>query len=140
MRQRVNVVAIIHNDKGEILLCKQTQTGVYPNQWGIPGGGVEQGEGLEAALRREVLEEVELEIKEITRFIFGDDIRDKRNKDGVVEPTHMIYLLYDCQAKNPEAVQLNDEFDEYAWVHPARLRTYDLNAPTIKTFTQKGWL
>lgn len=140
MRQRVNVVAIIHNSKDEILLCKQTQTGVYPGQWSIPGGGVEEGEGLEGALRREVREEVSLEIDEIRPFIFGDDIRDKQGKDGVVETIHMIYLLFDCWVVNLKEVVLNDELEEYAWVAIKRLKDFDLNSATIKAFTQKGWL
>lgn len=133
-------MAIIHNSKDEILLCKQTQTGVYPGQWAIPGGGVEEGEGLEEGLRREVLEETGLQIDEVKPFIFSDDIRDKRQKDGSMERLHMIYLLFDCRVIDPGMVVINEEFGEYAWVAIKRLKDFDLNSATIKTFIQKGWL
>lgn len=140
MRQRVNVVAIIHNDTDEILLCKQTSKGVYPWQWAIPGGGVELGEGLEEALRREIKEEVNLELASITPFIFGDDVRDKQQDDGSIEKLHMIYLLFDCTARNPESLQLNEEFEASEWVSISDLGKYDLNSATINTFARKDWL
>jgi nucleoside triphosphatase len=139
MRQRLNVVAIIHNTNDEILLCKQTKDGVYPGQWAIPGGGVEVGEGLHEALAREIKEEVNLEVSQIEPFTFGDDIRDKK-KDGSVETLHMIYLLFDCLVVNPRTLVLNEEFESSEWVSVAKLATYDLNSATIKTFRQKGWL
>jgi nucleoside triphosphatase len=140
MRQRVNVVAIIHNDTDEILLCKQTSKGVYPGQWAIPGGGVELGEGLEEALRREIKEEVNLELASSTPFMFSDDVRDKQQNDGSIEKLHMIYLLFDCAARNPKSLQLNEEFEASEWVSKSDLGKYDLNSATVKTFTRKGWL
>ncbi|MDI5349372.1 NUDIX domain-containing protein, partial [Salmonella enterica subsp. enterica serovar Kentucky] len=40
------------------LLCKMADNrGVFPGQWALSGGGVEPGERIEEALRREVREE-----------------------------------------------------------------------------------
>ena len=54
----VGVRAVIINDQGEILLVRHT----YREGWHTPGGGVRAGESPLAALRREVLEEVGLEL------------------------------------------------------------------------------
>ena len=42
---RVIVVGIVQNELGEYLICKMPQgRGVFPGQWGLPGGGIEEGE------------------------------------------------------------------------------------------------
>ena len=52
MKQRVRAV-IVKN--GEVLLIKRVRSDeIY---WVFPGGGVEEGESLEVALRREIFEE-----------------------------------------------------------------------------------
>jgi len=56
---RVGVYAIIVNDAGEILFVTPHWS---PSQLEIPGGGVEEGEEMLAALRREVAEETGLTI------------------------------------------------------------------------------
>lgn len=54
MRQRTIVCPLIQND-GCYLLCKMADDrGVFPGQWALSGGGVEPGERIEEALRREV--------------------------------------------------------------------------------------
>ncbi|VEB56789.1 Pyrimidine deoxynucleoside triphosphate (dYTP)pyrophospho hydrolase YfoO [Salmonella enterica subsp. enterica] len=57
MRQRTIVCPLIQND-GCYLLCKMADNrGVFPGQWALSGGGVEPGERIEEALRREIREE-----------------------------------------------------------------------------------
>lgn len=56
MRQRTIVCPLIQND-GAYLLCKMADDrGVFPGQWALSGGGVEPGERIEEALRREIRE------------------------------------------------------------------------------------
>lgn len=53
MRQRIIVCPLIENDNA-FLLCKMAaHKGVFPGQWALSGGGVEPGEQIEQALRRE---------------------------------------------------------------------------------------
>lgn len=63
----VGVGAVIKNSSGEILLLlrnKEPEKGC----WSIPGGKVEMFETLEEAIKREVKEEVNVDI-EITKLI-----------------------------------------------------------------------
>jgi nucleoside triphosphatase len=141
MKQRTIVCPIIHRD-GAILLCKMAaDRGVFPGQWALSGGGMEPGESIEEALRREIREELgdRLEIGTITPWTFRDDTRIKTYADGSTEQIYMIYLIFDCEALNRD-ISLNDEFAECAWVLPADLGRYDLNAATRQTFAQKGLL
>ena len=58
---------ILENEKGEILLVKRK----YPPKkgyWDIPGGFVDFGETIEESLRREIKEELEIDITDLKYF------------------------------------------------------------------------
>ena len=58
--------AVIFNDAGQVLLLKHRfRAG---SGWGIPGGFLEVGENPEQALRRELREEVGLELEQLEIF------------------------------------------------------------------------
>ena len=134
MRQRTIVCPLIQND-GCYLLCKMADDrGVFPGQWALSGGGVEPGERIEEALRREVREELgeQLVLSDIMPWTFSDDVRTKTYADGSQEEIYMIYLIFDCVAANRE-VKINEEFQAFAWVKAEDLGSYDLNIATRKT-------
>ena len=77
-RHRIVLTCIIHDGRGHYLATKRAPTKkVFPNKWTVPGGGLEQDDYLktkkttkdawyfvvEKALRREIKEEVNLEIE-----------------------------------------------------------------------------
>ncbi|WP_036772629.1 nucleoside triphosphatase NudI [Photorhabdus australis] len=139
MRQRIIVCPLIEYDN-RYLLCKMpSNKGVFPGQWALPGGGVEAGETIEQALLREIREELgsELELDHIEPWTFRDDIRVKTYEDGSTEEIYMIYLIFNCRAKNTKII-INDEFESYAWVMKEDLYKYDLNEATKITLKQKN--
>lgn len=141
MRQRIIVCPIIENN-GEYLLCKMADDrGVFPGQWALSGGGMEPGETIEQALRREIREELgeALQITQMTPWTFRDDVRTKTYPDGTQEPIYMLYLIFDCVSANRQ-ITVNEEFLEVAWVRPDKLGELDLNEATRITFAQKGML
>ena len=141
MRQRTIVCPLIQHD-GHYLLCRMADDrGVFPGQWALSGGGVEPGERIEDALRREIREELgeALQLTSITPWTFSDDVRVKTYSDGRQEEIYMIYLIFDCISANRD-VTFNEEFQDIAWVTPESLSALDLNDATRLTFTQKGLL
>ncbi|WP_318369069.1 nucleoside triphosphatase NudI [Enterobacter sp.] len=141
MRQRIIVCPVIQNE-GEYLLCKMAaDRGVFPGQWALSGGGMEPGETMEEALRREIREELgeELDITEVKPWAFRDDMRMKTYADGTTEEIYMIYLIFDCVSAN-RAITFNEEFQEVIWVSPEAMKGMDLNEATRITFAEKGFL
>ena len=62
----VTAAGIIRNSEGKVLIIKHH---FRPGSgWGIPGGFVKAGEHAEAALRRELREEIGLELEQLSIF------------------------------------------------------------------------
>ncbi len=140
MKFRLTVNAAIFNKDGEVLLCKMPKNqGVYPGQWALPGGGMEEDEQMLDALKREIKEEVGLDVTDIVPIHFQDDERIKLLRNGGEEAVYMIHLVFQAKADS-NSVTINDEFEDYAWVGKRDLTKYDLNRATINTFTQLGWI
>lgn len=138
--RRIIAVGVVRNDSGEYLICRMPgDRGVFPGQWGLPGGGIEDGEKMEAALRRELHEEVGLEVTDVESLFFTDGAHTKKHADGSTNDVYMIFLLFGCRALGHE-VTLNAEFTEAAWVARKNLARYDLNAATRHTFGRLGLL
>lgn len=56
-------VGVLTNGRGEVLICQRPPHKLYPGEWEFPGGKVEAGESVEAALRRELHEELQIEVR-----------------------------------------------------------------------------
>lgn len=71
----VSVGALILNDDGEVLLCKRSKNASNEREcWEAPGGAVEYGETLENAVKREIKEELAIDLELLEQFPAGDHI------------------------------------------------------------------
>lgn len=63
MTHRINVaVGVVFNELGQVLIAKRQSHQHQANSWEFPGGKIEPGEDLSLALKRELLEEVGIEV------------------------------------------------------------------------------
>lgn len=127
------VGAVILNKHDEILLCKSKK---WNDQYVIPGGHIEQGERMEDALRREVMEETGLEIYDIRLIGLQESIFSPKFH----APRHFIFIDFICRTDSTEVV-LNEEADSYLWSAPDEVLSYDLGGYTrefFQAFFKKG--
>lgn len=118
-RPTVGVGAVLIHD-GRVLLIRR---GTEPlrGRWVVPGGRVEAGETLEAALVREVLEETGLEVR--PREIVTVFDRIHREDGRLLYHYVIIDYLCDYVSGTPRA---DSDAEAVAFAAPADLPGYDL--------------
>lgn len=103
---------IVKDDK--ILACKRRDDQSLPNLWEFPGGKVERYEDYKDALKREIDEELNLEI-EVGKFIY---------EEKQCYPKHCVNLIaYQCEIIGNEII-LN-EHQAYKWLDLDELETLE---------------
>jgi len=119
--------ALLVNDKNETLLLKRSsKTRNEAGFWSKPGGGVEFGEKIEDTLKREVKEELGVDIGEIRFLSFTDSIM---KDDG----QHWISLNYCAKIIKGEPKNLEPhKHDEIKWFKldnlPENVNEYTMDA------------
>lgn len=134
MKTRICAVAVIEED-GKILMGNKVRDmGPYPNTWKLPGGGVEEGESLEDAVRREVKEETNLDTEGVKKIgVYEDKEPDKNG-----EMTHYVFDVFKVEPSGKHAV--SKEFPSLKWVDKKQLANIPLARPSIKLFKEMGYL
>lgn len=112
----VVAVALVDVD-GRVLIAKRPEGKKLAGLWEFPGGKVEPGERPEAALIRELNEELGIDVNEacLAPFVFASHAYDS---------FHLLMPLYLCRRWN--GVVTAREHDALAWVKPNRLSDYPM--------------
>ncbi len=116
------VGALVINQSGDCLLIK---THKWRDRYGIPGGKIQAGETMLEALRRELLEETGLAIRD-ERLILVQDCIDSPE---FYKPAHFLLINYVAWTDGAD-VRLNDEAQSYRWIQPKDAFSLDLNSYT----------
>jgi ADP-ribose pyrophosphatase YjhB (NUDIX family) len=117
------VGALVFDDAGRALMVR---THKWSDLWGIPGGKIKWGEDSVSALRRELLEETNLEVVNVEFILAQDCIHSPE----FYRDAHFVLLNYTARRTGDRAVILNDEAREFAWVPPRAALQMKINQPT----------
>jgi 8-oxo-dGTP diphosphatase len=112
--RKLVVAALITNDRDEVLLTQRRADQDLPLMWEFPGGKIEPGEAPEAALARELAEEI------------GVTARVGRIWDVLFHayPKYDVYMLVYACTLEPDAAPRPVEVADLAWVPRTHLRNY----------------
>jgi len=104
------VVAAVLYDKGTVFIFRRNPSQSGAGAWEFPGGKIEPGETPEAALKREIREELGVEI----------EVEDKVGENVHQYPAKKIHLHFYWAKVPKQAFKLSDH-DAYQAVRPEDL-------------------
>ena len=117
------VGALIVNGKGEILLVRSYKWGT---KYTVPGGHIELGERSETAVKREIREEVGLEVEPVRLLLVQEAIYPA----DYIKHEHYIFLDYLCRTDSSEVKLDGKEIQEYVWTTPSDALQLELESFT----------
>jgi 8-oxo-dGTP diphosphatase len=133
-RPIVGVGAVIL-DGERVLLIKRAHEPLK-GEWSLPGGAVDVGETLEAAVAREVFEETSLEVEVGPLVDVLDSIR--RDADGRVE-YHFVIVDYRCRVLSGTATASSDAA-ACCWADLNQLDRYELTPMALEIIRKAAHL
>ena len=116
---RTVVAAVIQRSDRRLLIGQRRRQDTSPLKWEFPGGKVEKGETPEAALARELREELGVQL---ARCLPLGKIRHQYAHLGEI-----LEILFYAAAIEPLEVTPK-KFEQVAWVLPKELGNYDFLA------------
>jgi len=129
------VGALIVDQQGKILLARSHK---WFDKYTLPGGHIEVGESMVDAVRREVKEEVGLDVEVVEMLlvqeaIFAPEFYKKK---------HFIFIDFYCKSKDQQMKLDRNEIQDYVWVYPGaayNLKLDSFTRKTLDTYLKRGY-
>jgi mutator protein MutT len=123
-------VAVITDRQGRILIDRRKNEGEMAGLWEFPGGKIEPGETVRECVKREIKEELDMEI------VVGDRLT---TITYAYKTFNVTLYVHECQHVGGEPRPL--ECEEIHWVEPANMNQYKFpqaNTQIINLLQQRG--
>jgi nucleoside triphosphatase len=138
------VAGFIFSKDGKFLLGKNRKGGAYEGSFVVPGGGVDEGETTENALRREMLEETGIDINQaaISQLPRSSGEHEKTLRDTgervFIKMDFYVYRIDLNQNANEVILKTEDDWHEPRWFEIGELNSANLSEPTRNTLIATG--
>lgn len=135
--------AFILANNHTLLVQKSSEDPNQPDRWEVPGGRMEFGEDVDEHLKREVWEEVGLDVVPGRPFhVWRWQIRRPGN-NGEESVAQIVAVARICHASSLRVSEANRQSDDYLasaqWVHLEDILTYNLipnMVPVVQAFLE----
>ncbi len=117
-------VAVIRNQQGQILIDRRLAKGEMAGLWEFPGGKIELNETVEECIKREISEELAIEVE------VGDRLVTINHTYSTFEVT---LFVHHCQYLGGEPQPI--ECEEIRWVTLAEISNYTFPEANTKIIT-----
>lgn len=132
MKQRIIVSSLIKCKDKYLFIKQDKEGGAYQNCLHLVGGGLEDNETLEEAIKREVMEEVHIQLERVLPFDFDSDIVMYKG-----EMTHLIFLRFTAEIQEFAGYPDSDA-KEIVWLKKDEILNYRHNEPSMRFFKRMG--
>ena len=129
----VRVYGLLINECNQILISDEEEYGVRFSKF--PGGGLEYGEGLIEALKREFIEECEMPVEVIEHFYTTDFFVKSAFNDSQINSVY--YMVKPLNEINLKCKEISFDFDDdgdirqaFRWRNLHELELTDVTFPT----------
>lgn len=120
------VAAIIRNEDGEVLFTIRRHDPAA-GLLDLPGGFVDLGETAEAAVKREIFEELNLEI---TRLHYAGTFCNTYLYSGIAYQT--LDMVFECSVESFKGIQAADDVSGYVFRSPGSLLPEEIGLDSIR--------
>ena len=131
----LTVDAVVFDKQGRLLLIRRKNE-PFKGGYALPGGFVDIGETAETALRREILEEVNLEVGAFEFLCSG--VNHYLYKD-VTYP--VLDLFFVARAESTAGAAALDGVESFVWLEPSRVDlagfAFPSNAEAVRRFNER---
>ena len=127
---KIVTAGVIRNDTQQVLVVRRASNQSLGGFWEFPGGKIESGESDQACLKREISEELDIEIE----------------VGGLITESHYVYEHGEFLLKAFEVHMIRGEptltvHDQMAWVDPFDIEKYNLapaDIPIARTLVKRS--
>ncbi|KAJ2852176.1 hypothetical protein IWW36_000556 [Coemansia brasiliensis] len=138
---RLVIGAAIHQNGSVLVVQRAAHERSFPNQWEIPGGGVDPGETIKQAIIREVREETGLDVTQITGQFASFEYLTSKYQEGHSDDINAdkqlsvrsLQLNFCVMVQPEQTVKLApEEHQAYSWCTLQNIDEYQMT-PEMKT-------
>lgn len=130
--QKIGVTAFVYNNKKVLIVKRSKKENFLPEYCELPGGKIEFGESPEDALKREIEEETNLDIKIIKPYSIFSYTSNNNHK-------HTIDIQFIVEAVGDiNKIILSDEHENFNWIKKNEINNFQFSEQ-MKNAILKGF-